>query len=261
MILIPSYDPAAFGTSGFRNGSASLFYQYSERTEVAQKQAKEITLYTEEGDQVTLSTSRQTQAVYTRNDAMGYRQTLAVDKNTAISSEQLVTLDSESFKLADSRTMTLSIEGDLNEEELADIKKALVQIDRIMMQQLQGQDVLTGVKRAENLLDLETIAGIEADYSYEKVVYTQQAASIEQLNISRGGSPPVIPADHAVDQMVDSLQASSVDPPKFIRPLQQLFANINKTIRNQIGSDPHAVDTLSGFISQVQEQLLSRIFA
>ncbi len=68
--------------------------------------------------------------------------------------------------------------------------------------------------------------------------------------------PAAIPVKHLVDRMVDILKATRVDPSKFRRPIGQLFANINKTIRDQSGSDPHAAGTLSDLINQVQEQLL-----
>jgi hypothetical protein len=262
MVSIPAYDPGAFGTSDFCNSSASLFSQYSESTAVAQKQAKEITLYTEEGDKVTLSMSRQTQAIYSRDDAVGYRQTRAADSSTAVSGEQLVTLESESLELADSRTMTLTIQGDLNKKERADIKKALVQIDRIMMRQLRGEDVLKGVKRAQKVLGLETIAGIEADYSYQAVAYRQETAVMEQQQtVSRGRPRPAFSINHTVDRMADILKASRVDPPKFKSPLRQLFANMNKTIRDRMESNHHAARTLSDLINQTQEQLLARILA
>ena len=261
MVSIPAYDPGACGTSDFCNSSASLFSQYSESTAVAQKQAKEITLYTEEGDKVTLSMSRQTQAIYSRDGAVSYRQTRAADSSTAVNGEQLVTLESESLELVDSRTMTLTIQGDLNKKERADIKKALVQIDRIMMRQLRGEDVLKGVKRAQKVLDLETIAGIEADYSYQAVAYRQESAAMEQQTVSQGRPRPAFSINHTVDRMADILKASRVDPPKFKSPLRQLFANMNKTIRDRMGSDHHDARTLSDLINQTQEQLLARILA
>ena len=259
MVSVPPYSSTSFGTSGFRNGLTNLFSNYSENTTVNQKQEKEITIYTEEGDRVTLSTLQQNQAVYTRNEAMGYAQRLTANQDAEVSVEQLVTQESESFKLADSRTMTLSIEGDLSDDELADIKKALSQIDRIMMQQLRGQDVLTGVDRAETLLDLETIAGIEADYSSETVAYTQQTASMEQHSVFDGGLTPENRFNHPIDRMADILKSSRVDPPKFITPLQQLFANISQTCSDQIESDSCDAEKLLDVINQFQEQLLVRI--
>ena len=257
MVPVPAYDPDAFGTSGFRNGSASLFGRYSESMAAAQKQVKEITLYTTEGDRVTLSLSLQTRAVYTRNEALGYRKSPVADPSAAISGERFALLENESLKMAQSRTMTLSIEGDLSEAELADVTKALAQIDRIMMQQLRRQDTLRGVRQARKLLGLETIAGIEADYSYETGVCTQQATSTQQTVLP--GEPPAIPINHAVNRMVDLLKASRVDLPKFKNPLRQLFASMNNAIRSQMGPDHHAARSASNLIDRVQQQLLTRI--
>ncbi|MCP3952396.1 MAG: hypothetical protein GY697_09305 [Desulfobacterales bacterium] len=256
MTTLPAYTPSAFGSSGYHNRAASLSFQYAESTAVAHKAAQEITLYTTEGDRVTLSAAQQTSAVYTRQGVLDYRQSLAADEAATVSTEQLVAFKGESLQLADARTMTLSVDGDLNDAELADIKKALVQIDRIMRQQLRGQAVEKGVKQAESLLDLDTLAGVEADYSYETVVVTQHAAALEQ-QVGAHGAPA--PRQDPVERMADILEASRVDLPKFKSPLQQLFARINADLKDQMKADYKAVKELLQLSNRFQGQLLSRI--
>ncbi len=70
MTTVSAYNPSAFGSSSYPNRAASLSFQYAESTAVARKATQEITLYTAEGDRVTLSVRRAGEQRGARDDEL-----------------------------------------------------------------------------------------------------------------------------------------------------------------------------------------------
>ncbi len=239
--------------------------QYS-KIEASSSQSKDITLYTEEGDKVTLSYNQESSLTYANLSAMSYGFDFSSDENQAMVKETLARLEAEMFSFNAGRDITLSVEGNLNEQELSDIKTALKGIDEIMTDLLNGGDISEAMSEAEDIKDLDTIAGLEADYKYERSISIERAA-VQQTEIYEKYSipenatysepaafqEPEIYANNNIsenmtasrhghrgksfmkrlDRMADWIEKSHVNPSRFLKPMKNMF----KDIQNRFGED------------------------
>ena len=206
--------------------------------EATRKESKDITILTDEGDKVTISYNHQIQLTYANLKALAYNGTFSKTEDQAIVREALARVQGEAFGFEDKQGLTITVEGDLNEHELEDIRKAMESIDEIMTDLLQGGDITEAMAEAAELKDLETITGLEADYRYEKAVLVENTTMQESETYSRPGSAQHIPPGRHgrrldsfmkfVDRMEKWIEDSRVKPSKFLRPLQGLFRNIHQ---------------------------------
>ena len=135
---------------------------------VSLNQSTDITITTDEGDTVTLSmaSAMQTHAGIYRSDS--YADGRAVSSQTAF------------FEFSSSQNMAIGVKGNLNEEELEDIREAVKAIASMIDDFLSG-DLQEMAKDGELLKDLDTISNLDAAFSYERqVLYGEQ----EKVRIS-----------------------------------------------------------------------------
>ncbi len=206
------------------------------RITASRQESKDITIFTDEGDKVTISYDYKTQASYANLKALVYRGDFAASENQAVVREILTRIQGEDFQFEDSRNLTIAVDGDLNEQELADIKKAIAGIDEIMTDLLHGGDTSEAMTAAAEIRDLESIAGLEADYRYEKtVVIEKYALKDSETDAKYGLSESSTPGRHRnrlnsfmkrIEKMIEIVEHSNVKPSKFFKPLEKLLTNI-----------------------------------
>ncbi len=135
----------------------------------------DITLFTKEGDKVTLSSASRFEASYATYSSQG-----VIDGNA-------FQVKAEAYSVSESFVFELSVEGDLSKEELKDIKEALKTIEKLTSDFFAGKTE-QAVDHAEGITKLDTIASFEAVLQYSKTL-SAQAAVTETAPVNTNPSP------------------------------------------------------------------------
>ncbi len=204
------------------------------RITASSQQSENITLLTQEGDKVTISAAQENQLSYETYEAIAKQATFGANGNKT--GEGFVRLQGEKLEWETSKNLSISVEGDLNKEELQDIRKALNFIDKIMKHILYGKGLPKGLGKALMLGGLDSLSSIEADYGYTRAVSLEESIAKEVNTTSLSGLPnDIAPAvdnepglKNLTDQMGEIITNSGVKPSKFIKPINGLFSNIIK---------------------------------
>ena len=160
--------------------------------------------------------------------------------------------------------LSITVDGDLNEQELKDIKTALRQIDKIMTNMLYGGGDSNEISSSLSKLDnLESISGVEADYRYEMNVIIERSsldyAAIDAMYRATDNIP--LASDEAdiiknkTDELIKVIEDSGVNPDKFEGPLKNLFSNYADK-EGEAGQENNSILRLIKFI---ENGLLNRI--
>ena len=131
---------------------------------VSQSQTADITIVTREGDTVTLSSSKSAELSFATYSALGQ------------AGKASASLSGMTAELQRSTSLSISFAGDLNKEELMDIRRALQTFQKA------AHDVLTGhaekaASRTAKLAKLDQISSIEADLIFNREVSRTQASA------------------------------------------------------------------------------------
>lgn len=229
-------------SSLFNNFNPSQNSQYlsasSAYASFEEGQSKDLTIVTKEGDRVTLSANSYSLAQFSTYNARG-----SIDgRDTEISGATTITINSSRFNL--------SVEGDLNEQELNEISKVVDSINKVTNQLFDGNtdEALGTALELTNLSSLQSVdARVEA---YRKV-------SLGYAQITTNGPTPsnnsrsTLPSDATSSDQVQSrtpeshsktldslsqlIKDSGIDVDKFLRPLNSLFKDLFDRLSDQEG--------------------------
>ncbi len=223
--------------------SRSINMVQANRISLTSNESKDITIITDEGDKVTLSYDHQVESTYAGLKALSYQGATATADGMEMIKETLTRMDAEHFQFENSQHMTISVDGDLNNQEMADIKMAIKQIDEIMTGLLHGENISEAAKNIEDLKHLESLSSFEADYSYERDVLLERYVarevntSSEYKSLERTGRGRHRIKHDALEKLIDKmanfLEDSKTKPHKFFRPLRKLFADISDRLDDQ----------------------------
>jgi hypothetical protein len=154
----------------------------SQKTSVQSTQTAEIEIYTAEGDKVTLSAmiqfeaSSESYASYGRlgrsHNSHHHRQ----DGHGQDHQQNAVTGNS-SASVSSTQKYSVSIEGNLNQQELQDIQKALQTIEQAS-QKMESGNLDGAQNKLEKLGELTSLTGISADISVQQSVTVEKGISI-----------------------------------------------------------------------------------
>jgi len=218
-------------------------YNYSDRqltqASVSQQQNKDITIFTEDGDRVTISSDQQSQAFYSNYSSFSQQGTSGAYSGDTVSQNQSAVFQDERFEYENSRYLSISVDGDLNEQELKDVRNTIKAIDEIMTNLLHGGDITKGIERALSLVSLDSISGIAANYSYENAVSVEHTIVEEISTYSKEGLPEnIMPVtNNEVDniknliaEMIDIVKDSGIKPSKIINPIKEFFFHLLKDL-------------------------------
>jgi hypothetical protein len=179
--------PDSFSSAAVREQSVN----YNENLDT------DLVLETKEGDKVTLSANS-----YSRMDAYLY------DSKGMVQNEAGNALYSESIReitLASGHSFSFSVEGDLNEDELADIESLLQGLDGVIYEMKQG-DMFGALDEAMGMGGYESVASFEANISYQQsyqmtstaaAATTQTFPAREEVVGSGDAAKKSVPADHS----------------------------------------------------------------
>ena len=181
-----------------------------------------LTIKTREGDIVTLSTSQFSSLNAHEYNSQGRMETQD-GQVTANYSER-------SIELASGQTFSFSVEGDLNEQELADIESIVSGIDGIVYQMAEG-DMDEAVALALSMGSYDSVSMYEADITvtrgYSAYTETAAAASGPSLADSMGyNGTSFLPSMNTdfTDEVSRFLKDQEAESLAYARqPLSQLF--------------------------------------
>jgi len=174
-----------------------------------------LTIQTKEGDIVTLSSSSFSEFNAYEYNSQGQIQT---DAGYALISQH-----SREVTLSTGDQFSFSVQGDLNEQELADIEAIIKGVDGIVAEVAQG-DMDEAVAKAMSMGGYSTVSMYSAEISHERYY----AVTEETRSISQGILP-------------DSTPAASGPP-----------------VSNIMGHAAHLVDKMAGFLEKQEEKILAK---
>lgn len=123
--------------------------------DLAEQSSKEVSIETKEGDLVTIA------------DASYFEGSVSSYNSFGRSGGESSFFSYESFAFQTGREFTLSVEGDLNKNEISDIKNIMKDMEGIMAE-LRSGDMQEAVDMALGMLNhRDTLQSIEAELSYE----------------------------------------------------------------------------------------------
>ena len=253
-ILRTPLDFASYNSPHTSRGTEHSAVQQS-RISAFRKQQADITIVTAEGDRVTLSSTSQTHALYSAYNRAGRH-----GQGSA-----------QSLSVQHSQNLSISVEGNLNEQELRDIRKALRAIRKV------GKEVLAGeIGRAQqgahaiskSISSSGTISSLQASLQYEQVLSQQHQRVESQSN----RKPEVVPAhetEHEKDaptekpvrahqlaeRISEILEETSIEPKKLIRPVRKLFRRFARRLEQQQGEDSSNLK----LVRQIKSEVLHRL--
>lgn len=221
------------------------------RARTSHQQNTDVTIYTAEGDKVTLSSSSQSQTTYVTYNSLAATQ------------GEFTMFQGAGFNLNANRALIISVDGDLDKQELKDIEKALRTIDKIMRDFLSG-DIGHAVASTLKIGKLKSILSLEASLQFK------QSLSLEQQLVTEVTSSPIKVAENIMtksditalehinklaDEMAEVVKGSGVKPAKLIRPIHGLFSQFFKE-----HSRAHPLDSPRLTIAKlIKSNLMNRI--
>ena len=142
-------------------------FQYTKfnRASVDVQASAGISVVTADGDKVTLNASSSLQASLQTYDYLGRTQ------------GQTFAARGEEFQLATSNGYAVTVEGTLDQEELADIRQLLSTLSSVSKDFFAGKSQ-DGLQHLAELDDLDSIASFEASFNYTRQVTAVAASQI-----------------------------------------------------------------------------------
>lgn len=215
----------------------------------ASQMEKDITIYTDEGDKVTLSFESE-KSVYYANYQGQTRQVQELGlQNAAALQMQQVAVSGEMLAMNNNSNFAIAVEGDLNDQELKEIKTALQKIDTLMTDILYRNDTARMATTTAELRQLDSLVGIEADYQYKKAEMVQQSTLSDRSETVRTKAPVDshrrsgrrrVPIRRMLNDLIQRVKASGVKPRMFARPLKELFKDFSGHMNSPHRTSPNS---------------------
>lgn len=198
------------------NTSGSYAAASAFRTDALYSKESDIVIETLEGDRVTLSTSTYA--------AGGYETYEAFALGPGAAAWQY----GESAYFESRQELSLSVSGDLNEQELNDINKILRTLDK-MMNNLAAGDLEGALAGSARFSGIDSIASFSADMSITASLavsrYEAAAASIPLPAAENLDGLAARRIDRAADSVSRGLNAKNPSMGNFVETLEQYFSD------------------------------------
>ncbi|MCD6430485.1 MAG: hypothetical protein J7L57_04615 [Deltaproteobacteria bacterium] len=256
--LVPKQlDSGALSGNPQPENSYSSLALKAARVTAATSLSKDITIETAEGDKVTLSYRNDTSFQAASYDAFYQKNSLVNGENGELMDQRIVQSHTDLFAYSQESQISFSVEGDLNEQERKDIREALKLIDKMMIDSLQGGDLLQGAQDAVEIIELESIAVVDADYRYQSLVTIEEMTQFEALsNYGDSGaleddisslelperSSSMDQVQELIDRMAEFIEEwageKKLKPEYFLRPVEKLFADHFEKFKDKPQTQP-----------------------
>jgi hypothetical protein len=160
MLSISQLIPSRNNLAGFALGNNEFKSSESMKVSSFSRESTDIVLFTQEGDKITISSESSSSSDYSN-----YRGLLFNNKGSAQFKKESLSVNSDN-------RFSMTVEGDLSENELKDINKALKIIGKIV-EKLNSGDIENAMMLAGRAMNLESIAGVDASVEQEKKVIAE----------------------------------------------------------------------------------------
>ncbi len=226
-----------------------------------------LTIKTREGDIVTLSTSRFSEMNANEYNSQGQIETQNGSMSASRQTRELTLTTGELF--------SFSVQGDLNEQELADIESIIKGVDGIIGEMAEG-DMDDAVAKAMAMGSYDSVSMYEADITVQRSYAVQsETRSAESGRLPQSPRLPRVPlapgldyqkpaASSFVDQVAQLLEAQKEEAlAQAQQPLSQLFAHYlkDKDIDEETQEPKYkALEAASKDINQLINDMVKDIF-
>jgi len=204
-------------------------------TLVSTNQEVVLNLTTNEGDKISISLAARTQSDYLK-----YLETGQDKEGSYARQLQMFSTNSE-------QNFTMTVEGNLNEQERKDIDKVLKTIDKMMTNFVQGhlEPMMT---KANGLPQLDNISGLSLKMSYTRDVLVAQQTEIQRV------SDPLGTTYDSRGQLTGMRPVLATEQPKFTQPQSQITAeadDLSTAMAKQLTQVREFSTRLSSAIKQI----------
>lgn len=231
----------AVGTSSAGAPELHSFIPHNGRQSVMQagllslssRKSTDISLVTTDGDKVTISAKSALQAGFVGYD---YRGQLHGNE---------VSLRGRALQVSAENAFALSIEGDLSEEELADINKLVAKIEKLGAD-FFSQPLETSLSQTLELGDVDSIASFAANLRYEQQLSVAHVAreEVEAFPTSRAVSgrpdPQAVSTESVqnfIKKLLDAAKDSKLEAEKIAEKLPQFLSKLFKRLAKEFALD------------------------
>jgi len=211
-------------------------FQYTKfnRASVDVQASAGVSLVTADGDKVTLNSSSSLQASLQTYDYLGRTR------------GQAIAARGEEFQLTTSSGYAVTVEGALDQAELADIRQLISTLSSVSKDFFAGKSQ-DGLQHLAQLDDLESIASFEARFNYTRQVTAVAASQISSTAAAQAQeTPDATPAaptnsSQAADSFIDQLRrvADWLDSDSNFENIPKRFAQLFKKLAHQLPLDTH----------------------
>lgn len=203
-------------------GQEALSATELSRVSVMDQKSVEIKLMTAEGDRITLSVNALFEESYTGYNSRGYM-------NGMVTGTRM-----ETFSSFSDRWMSITLEGDLNEEELVDIQRVLAKVESLASDFFRGE-IDEAVAKAIQFDDMGSVVNLKANLEYT------YSMSIEQQYMAKmTGIPSELPETVTekktpingriirtlINEMTEAIGKSKVKPAKMAKMLPKFIDHL-----------------------------------
>jgi hypothetical protein len=214
-------------------------------TQLAQVSASQnvvLNLTTNEGDTVSLSLAARTQSDY-----LNYLETGQNEQGAYAHQLQM-------FSTASQQDFTLTVQGDLNQQERQDIGKALRTIDQMMSDFVQGH-LEPMIAKAQNLTQLDTISGLSLQMSFTQGVLLAHQTEVQ------GGSDPLGAIYDSQGQLTRTRPAIASQPPESAQLRSRAAAqadDLSSAMAQQLAPVRDFAERLQGALKRIFDKYRQR---
>ncbi len=209
-----------FGNEGL-DGEQGITQQYqksqSSRFHFASRQNQDITLMTDDGDKISIHKSSESSLDY-----MSFDYTKGLK-------DKMITIGEEKGKVIQSGSFEISVIGDLNEEEMADIQQTLNGLDQIM-KDLKNGDLESVMKNSITLLeDKETLSSLNAVLQFSQEVEIEERRMIRTQNMP---PPAHLPMEVKPVNLLEFIEKITDQVKEYLKKTEESHFDIKDIIKN-----------------------------
>jgi len=260
MNTIPPFNPISVDPGGLAPDSSFYSAAKVNQATISSEQSMDVTIITDQKDVVTLSFDADFNSSYTTYEGM------------AKSENGYARIEGKRFSYGVSIEQSVKVEGDLNKEEMRDIKKVMKQIGRMMKTFLAGKMDDVAEKAQKLLKNRKSLESVDAKLEFEKSTSVLSQTYAEATTISSSGSKqPKIqllglpadfgnqfkPIDRLTDDMADVVKKSGIRPARMLKEADHLFYRMFKDFarKGPLSADKMNVTRLiqSDFMKKLEE--------
>ena len=230
MCTPPSLNPVSADPRGLTPDSNFYSAAKVSQATISSEQSMEVTIVTDQKDIVTLSFDADFNSSYSTYEGL------------AKSENGYAKIEGKRFSYGVSIEQSVKVEGDLNKQEMHDIKKVMKRIGRMMKKFLAGQTGDVAEKARKLLKNSKTLESVDAKLEFEKSTSVLRQTYAEATNVSSSDSmvkiqPVELPAefsrrfkpiDRLTDKMADEVRKAGLKPARLLKEADNLFYRMFK---------------------------------